>query len=458
MHDLVNRYRSDHRIISNQYDKLAHFKKVHVLEGKLNGGDRFLFDYSENCITLLEMGNHDIVRRYTLPRYSLDMTHTRKAPNHFFPELASNFFTDEPNTAVSVNYAEEISSEWLYYLEDEQKSILRTLGEEFLILHDLKGKDLYHRKDFSTFIVGGPGTGKTCILLNLLSDLRGFDCRIGISMSEEVINYVERTNHANINQFRVQLNLAPELDILLIDDPSRAELEQALKLKKEGRIKTIIAGFDPLQLDESISDGEFYKMRCDHQIELRKLKKCYRQKENLGKNTKYVAEIIAQSTPYAAEHKIQPFRTERKVLTTLSNDLEFVNPHGYVKTYVNTTFADIKHEVVRISNAAMWQHSPGLLILLGNCSLPPEAETLFRRLDRQNYVKTISFNETGFHHVKKIKGLEFQHAFLFFNKKLFEDLQKGFRATGKNVYEQRRLLRIPFSRAKDSLVTFAIEE
>ncbi len=154
IHDLVNRYRSDSRLISNLYDKLAHCK-ARILEGDLSGGCRFLFDYSENRITLLDMGDHDIVKRYNDSKYNVDMLQTIEAPSQFFPEQQSKFFIDYPDASVSVNYMEEVSAEWLYCLENEQKAALEELEYKFL----------YDTQDFSTFIVGGPGTGKTCILL-----------------------------------------------------------------------------------------------------------------------------------------------------------------------------------------------------------------------------------------------------------------------------------------------------
>jgi hypothetical protein len=39
---------------------------------------------------------------------------------------------------------------------------------------------------------------------------------------------------------------------------------------------------------------------------------------------------------------------------------------------------------------------------------------------------------------------------------IFKQHDAGFEGSGRNLYEQRRLLRIPYSRAKDSLVLFAL--
>jgi len=59
--------------------------------------------------------------------------------------------------------------------------------------------------------------------------------------------------------------------------------------------------------------------------------------------------------------------------------------------------------------------------------------------------------------IRSIKGLEFQHVFLFLKRDLYEQVEYGFKGSGQRVYNQRRLLRIPFSRAKDSLVTFVLD-
>jgi hypothetical protein len=54
----------------------------------------------------------------------------------------------------------------------------------------------------------------------------------------------------------------------------------------------------------------------------------------------------------------------------------------------------------------------------------------------------------------KVKGLEFQHAFLVLGSAVHDELENGFKGSGTARYQRRRLLRIPFSRPKDSLVTF----
>lgn len=66
------------------------------------------------------------------------------------------------------------------------------------------------------------------------------------------------------------------------------------------------------------------------------------------------------------------------------------------------------------------------------------------------YVKFVNKED-----ITSIKGLEYQHIFIIMAFSLYKELENGFEGTGKEIYNQRRLLRIPYSRAKDNIVIFA---
>ena len=59
--------------------------------------------------------------------------------------------------------------------------------------------------------------------------------------------------------------------------------------------------------------------------------------------------------------------------------------------------------------------------------------------------------------VADMKGLEFQHVLMFLSPARFRGLTEQFDKSGKPEYNARRLLRIPASRAKDSLIIFVLE-
>jgi superfamily I DNA/RNA helicase len=176
----------------------------------------------------------------------------------------------------------------------------------------------------------------------------------------------------------------------------------------------------------------------------------------VGENTKHVIDVIARSTPFSADQRIADYTAGHQRLTSQANYLRFVNPAGYLNYYANATVNDIHHEVRRIIQHEwlMWQHTPGLLVVEGldeGYQLSDASREALQPLAKRDYIRWVTLDE-----IKDIKGLEFQHVFIFVGLKLFKELQAGFSGTGRRIYDQRRLLRIPFSRAKDSLVTFAL--
>jgi hypothetical protein len=338
-----------------------------------------------------------------------------------------------------------VSPEWLYFLAEEQNSIFESIFDQ--IINEISGDGGKSRH----IIMGGPGTGKTCILLNLLKYFVDYaEYQIGIDIADHVVSYIEATTQTNIAQFVARPPYASQLDVLLVDDP--AQLAQTLALASTTSMTTVVA-FDPLQLQDSITDADLTNALSTYDAQPHFLHACYRQKENVGKTTKNVVDVIAASTPFLDQGKIKSFRAQRQELTELSNQLRFMNPLGYSNYYSTATVEDLRFEVNRIlSNEwLMWKHWPGLLILLDECELSEESNDVLEPLIRREYVRILPFDQ-----VQQIKGLEFQHVFVFIKQTLFDQLQSGFSGSGQKIYNQRRLLRIPFSRAKDSLVVFAM--
>ena len=388
------------------------------------------------------LGDHDIVKFYSDNKYKNDIRTIKEAPRQFLPEKHSEFFKSYPDSDTSVKYPEEISPDWLYFLEDAQ----------FKIFWDIVMRVETTKAKFSPiFIVGGPGTGKTCILLALLRIFADTEHRIGIVLSDNLCEYVEASTQANISKYRVSLDDTFNLDLLLVDDPTHDEILKALGLAGTNTAKVVVMAFDPLQLDTAITDDEYDEIVRDNGVKTHKLNMCYRQKANVGKITKNIIDIVAISSPFADKAKIRWFRKDHKNLTDLANDLVFINPHGYTRDYDNPSIDEIRSEVKRIQKAPMWQHWPSVLILLDGCQLPEVVRDVFRVIPKKDR------KELLLEKVEEVKGLEFQHVLIFMRKECHDELQTGFLATGRRVYNQRRLLRIPFSRAKDSVVTFAIQ-
>jgi len=130
-----------------------------------------------------------------------------------------------------------------------------------------------------------------------------------------------------------------------------------------------------------------------------------------------------------------------------------VNPSGRVSTITSPEWATWEAYWRRLyelrRRGRLWEHWPPLLIVRDRDAEVPE-----NWLDGADAFATdrISADELDL-----VKGLEYQHVLLILGQDLYSSLENGFTGSGQAQYNRFRLSRIPFSRAKDSLVTFVCQ-
>ena len=97
----------------------------------------------------------------------------------------------------------------------------------------------------------------------------------------------------------------------------------------------------------------------------------------------------------------------------------------------------------------LWKHWPPYLIALDPTLSVATLAIWTELLAPLSNNCTIKLGETD-----KIKGVEFQHVILVLPASVYAELQNGFEGATQRGYAARRLLRIPISRAKDSITVF----
>jgi hypothetical protein len=453
VHDFVRSYRADPANVLREYARVQGVRG-RVFEFDTAGTGRMLVHFADQQMTLLELGNKAAVPRYSDNKLGTDLKNRITAPAQFWPEQPSGFFLSMPDLSIGT-YGLELVPDWLYWLDEDQTQVLSDIQDSGSILSAILG----YGSPPVHFIVGGPGTGKSCILLNLLKFFaEELQVRVGIQVSDRLAEYVAQATGANLVQYRKyqvldleNVEFRYEAEVLLVDDPAyTSNIVANAELARTGEVKAVIMAFDPLQLQDDLDDERFDELVSEYGAEVHILKASYRQKENVGKATKYAADRIAASTPFLADYKIEDFRERHAYLTALANDMEFRNPHGYTKVYEAATVPDIVHEVNRINKPGLlWRHWHNLLVVEENPgTLRKECYEDLARVDTE--IVSLA-------NIESIKGLEYQHVFLFISRDLYEQVEHGFKGSGQSRYHERRRLRIPFSRAKDSLVTFVLD-
>jgi hypothetical protein len=339
----------------------------------------------------------------------------------------------------------------VYFLTDQQSSVVAS------VVRAAKRTTVTNTRRF--LVVGGPGTGKTSVLAKLLVQLRAEGRRPGLIVSDEVAKYIESGGAIRLADSRLTFEelltngpAAGEFDVLLFDDPSSVwEIEKTFD-QATGRYRAVVVAFDPSQLDSDITDDLYDTIVRVLDAKPYQLRSCYRQKENLGRAAKRVIDTIAASTPFGREDRIDEFRSAHDLVYRLSNDLTYPNRFGYEQIYRKARIRDVRSEVGRIRARPLWRHTPPLLLVV-------QRETEAASWPWESLLAGLAFTQVEldqeeYGDLTAVKGLEFQHAFLAIGSGLHDELEDGFKRSGQRRYHRRRLLRIPFSRAKDSMVTF----
>ena len=151
-----------------------------------------------------------------------------------------------------------------------------------------------------------------------------------------------------------------------------------------------------------------------------------------------------------------PFHAPARLRSWLHplNGQSLQKPGPLQLAHPEATLEDFRQELERVKGhqAGQWGYWPPLLVAViddGLGQLPAEWSRQLRSSGLHHHV-------LGPGELAQAKGVEYQHVFLIMGSELFKQLDAGFEGSGRNLYEQRRLLRIPYSRAKDSLALFAL--
>ena len=199
-----------------------------------------------------------------------------------------------------------------------------------------------------------------------------------------------------------------------------------------------------------MSDNAYANLVNRYKIAEHVLTECYRQKQVVGRAVQASFESIALSSAFFRGDKVEKFRRDHEAMTNLSNRLAFVNRGGYSKSYLPVaTLADLRRELDRvITGYPRWIHWPSIVAMVDSDSRIPK--TWMAELQRAQ-AEVIDQSR-----IQDIKGLEYQHAFLFLGPDLQKRIGQVVNGQGQKGYFDTRLLRIPISRAKDSVVVFGL--
>lgn len=444
--DLRTAFAQDPRMALRRYNKVKGLEPT-LWEMDISGAERLLFHCANRSVVLVDIGGHEVVEHYKRTGcLSRELAKPRPLPPGIDRLANSGFFTFNIEEEWQA-YANEAEASWLAYLDKQQSDVATK------IVDTVQSVRANPRTWNFSLVLGGPGTGKTSILLNLMTRAIELDIEPRIIVADQVAEIIEAAG-IDVETWRVTWSDASrgvEGGILLVDDPPLVEDLVKLKVHAQHRqYAAVIAGVDPLQCAGTPTDQRVKALASGTGSRVFELSVCYRQKRVVGQAALRALNCIAQSSPFLREDKKVAFAQEREAITALSNGFSFANPSGRATVCVDAGVADVRAAVAKLRRApGLWTWTSPFLIATDDEYLKRIPHGWRSALEELGSTKFIWMSEA-----EDVKGVEFQHVILILSPSMYQQLEEGFEGATKARYERRRLYRIPLTRAKDSITVF----
>ena len=460
--ELVKKANSDPEKWHFDLEKLKDdsFAGVSAFRFKVTSGDRLIVVVAGNTLILADIGDHDVMDEYSkMPRLARDEDLKKASPiSGTFKKLlnlALSTKSKDLGSPLDISnvlagdvegddsrwlYEAELSNEWIHFLDDEQAKISETLFQKLVVPSDEMSVE---------FVMGGPGTGKTVVLLNLATNLDQAGRAVSFEASPNVIKYLSSGGR---NVPGANKGFGPGV-VALIDDPASSKvLADSLRKAKSAHCRAIVIGFDPLQWHERKMEANFRKIFESVNYVFYPLWTCYRQTSGVGKKTLELTEkIYHASSRYLDTLKQKAEREELQPYIDLSLGMSFVDDSGRFVSYDKDIDENYKIEISRFrARIDRWTHTSPIAFVYDD-DLPKE------------FVKSLKDGASGLNRTelplskyRDIRGVEFQELFLFVTSEFWNDLNTGKMGVGSEDWEKLACLHTILSRPKDSLSLYVI--
>lgn len=343
--------------------------QLEIYRIKVTEGDRLIFSVDSNKIIFLDVGPHEVMEDFL----SLSASAKNKIidsllelPKWFFKSRSSSSLksnltlADEGGEEMRWIFEDELNESWLQFLDEEQSKVRDKIFEQI----KTPGEFEFH------LILGGAGTGKTVILLNIALSLKEEGRNVVTRFSEQVLKYL------NSGVQRVpgsKLELQPGSVVLLDDPRDLTDLRKMLQECARVGVRALVVTLDPFQWIERRVYEKFYDLIDSLEPKLHELSLCYRQSANVGsKALQFTDQILEKTSPFILDAKIEAHRKSLDPLREICvENVRFVDDGGRFRIYEKDLAVSFLTEVTRIrSRIDLWRHWHPLLLVEDSVGFP----------------------------------------------------------------------------------------
>ena len=424
-----------------------HDPALEIYRFKVTEGDRLIFAIVDKKVILIDVGQHEIMKDF------LELSNRTKTgiisqvqpiPNWYlkysFPPAenrTTSLTQNEGEDEMRWLFEEELSESWLQYLDDEQYEVRST------ILDTIKnpGEFRFH------LILGGAGTGKTVVLLNLALSLRELGRNVVTRFSAQVLKYLNSgAQRVPGSTFSIQPG-----SVVLLDDPGElAELKRMIQECLRVGARGLVVALDPFQWLERRVYEKFNDLIESLEPERHYLTSCYRQSSIVGsKALTFTSNILDKTSPFILDSKIEEHKKGIDPLREICiESVNFVDSGGRFRVFQSNLEENFAKEIKRIRERVdLWQHWHPLLVVddVDGFPLPKPWKDLLR--NSNSIVKHVE-------DVSSIRGCEYQEVILLVGARTWNQIVNG--VLGATSADWQRIISFHtlMTRPKDSLSIF----
>ena len=421
-----------------------------IYRDKVSEGDRLIFSPTDGLL-LVDVGPHEVMEEFqalgnqkrrdiladktTVPEWFLSEFKSETPVTN--PLSQTSNLTEFDNSEMRWLYEEELNEAWLQFLDTQQTNLKDKIFNELKLPGDFE----FH------LILGGAGTGKTVVLLNLALSLASAGRNVICQFNEQVIKYL------NSGKQRVPgAGLAMQQGaVVLLDDPmSFALLRQKLAEARKCEVRALVVALDPFQWVERRVYEKFDELIEISQPIQHNLDVCYRQSKAVGQQAiDYTKSILDKTSPFIIDSKIADHKKQLDPLKKICVDsVSFVDSGGRFKLYQSELNVCFDKEFERfLARDDKWTHWHPMLIIFdpAGTSMP------------SSWIEKIKGNNVlykSLNQVDKIRGSEFQEIFVLLGEKTWQRLQEGVLGAGAVDWEKLLGLHTVLTRSKDATIVF----
>jgi hypothetical protein len=442
------------------------FGSVQAYKTAVTSGDRLVYVIGKNQLILVDIGHHEVMDDYArLSRsardkdlassYQVDPWFVNQLHRRLLEKSSSRNKNDTSKQSIDLSeimqeeiqgddfryaFDEELDEKWVLFLDNQQSKIANEIYKD---LEKPEEKIKIH------YILGGPGTGKTIVLLNLAIRLENAEKAVSFQLSKGVLKYLES---GSTKVPGANLGPGPGV-VLLVDDPEDLQsMNGIIRQAKSSKCKAVVIALDPLQWHEKQMPETFEKIWSNYENVTHKLDVCYRQSAGVArKQLKLFTSLLGKNSRFIVEERQKQERMNLAPYLNLSLDMTFVDEAGRYKVHLSDTQDNFRKEIERFRNREfIWKHTNPIAFVYHD-DLSKEVKDFAKQ-----YSKGLNRIEFIYSDYKKTRGVEYQELFLFLNRQFWNRINDGQQGLKTSDWQQIACLHTLFSRPKDGLVIFVI--